>query len=44
MAILIGFAGALVILQPGFSEVSLGACLALASALSIAMAVLLVKK
>ena len=44
MAILIGFAGALIILQPGFSEVSLGAFLALASALSIAMAVLLVKK
>ena len=43
-AIVIGFAGALVILQPGFSEVSLGAFLALASALSIAMAVLLVKK
>ena len=44
MAILIGFAGALVILQPGFSEVSLSAFLALASALSIAMAILLVKK
>ena len=44
LAILIGFAGALVILQPGFSEVSVGALLALASSLSIAMAVLLVKK
>ena len=31
-------------MQPGFSEVSLGALLALASSLSIALAVLLVKK
>ena len=44
VAILIGFTGALVILQPGISEVSAGALLALASSLSIAMAVLLVKK
>ena len=44
LAILIGFTGALIILQPGISEVSAGALLALASSLSIAMAVLLVKK
>lgn len=44
MAILVGFCGALVILQPGFSEISLGAMLALAGALSIAFASLLVKK
>ena len=44
LAILIGFTGTLVILQPGFSEVSLGAVMALARSLSIALAVLLVKK
>ena len=44
MAILFGLFGALVILRPGFTEVSLGASLALASALTIALASLLVKK
>lgn len=44
MAIIIGFIGALIILQPGFTEISLGAILSLVSAFSIAMAVLLVKK
>jgi drug/metabolite transporter (DMT)-like permease len=44
MAILFGLFGALVILRPGFTEVSLGALLALASALTIALASLLVKK
>ncbi|MEK9800334.1 MAG: DMT family transporter [Alphaproteobacteria bacterium] len=44
MAILVGLVGALVILRPGFTEVSVGALLALASALTIALASLLVKK
>lgn len=44
IAIAFGFVGALIILQPGFTEISLGAMLALASAFSIAMASLIVKK
>ena len=44
IAILFGFVGALIILQPGFSEISYGAILALTSALAIAMASLFVKK
>lgn len=44
IAIIIGFCGALLILQPGISEVSLGAMLALVGSLCIAGASLLVKK
>lgn len=44
VAIIFGFVGALIILQPGFAEISLGAILALVSALTIAMASLIVKK
>ncbi|MDB2391202.1 DMT family transporter [Alphaproteobacteria bacterium] len=44
IAIIIGFGGALLILQPGISEISLGAMLALVGAVSIAGASLLVKK
>jgi len=44
MAIAVGFIGALIILRPGLVEVSLGAILALVSALSIAAASLVVKK
>jgi len=43
VAIVVGFFGALVILRPGFTEISPGALLALGGALSIAMATLLVK-
>lgn len=43
-AIAVGFLGTLIILQPGFTEISVGAMMALASALSIAMASLIVKK
>jgi drug/metabolite transporter (DMT)-like permease len=42
--IIVGFFGTLVILQPGFTEISFGAMMALASTLSIAMASLIVKK
>ena len=42
-AICIGLLGALIILQPGFVDVTLGALLALVSALTIAMASLIVK-
>ncbi len=42
--IVVGFFGTLIILQPGFTEISFGAMLALASTLSIAMASLIVKK
>lgn len=44
VAIAFGFVGALIILQPGFSEISIGAMLALAGTLAIAMASLIVKK
>jgi len=44
MAIAVGFVGALIILRPGLVDVSLGAILALVSALSIAAASLVVKK
>ena len=44
MAIAVGFVGALIILRPGLVDVSLGAMLALVSALSIAAATLIVKK
>ena len=44
MAIAVGFIGALIILRPGLVEVSLGAMLALVSALTIAAASLVVKK
>ena len=44
MAIAVGFVGALIILRPGLVEVSVGAILALVSALSIAAASLVVKK
>ena len=44
MAIAVGFVGALIILRPGLVEVSVGAMLALVSALSIAAASLVVKK
>lgn len=44
MAIAVGFIGALIILRPGLVDVSLGAMLALVSALSIAAATLVVKK
>ena len=43
-AIAVGFLGALVILRPGLVEVSTGAMLALISALTIAIASLIVKK
>ena len=42
--IIVGFFGTLIILQPGFTEISFGAVMALASTLSIAMASLIVKK
>ena len=42
--IIVGFFGTLIILQPGFTEISFGAMMALASTLSIAMASLIVKK
>ena len=42
--IIFGFFGTIVILQPGYTEISLGAIMALASTLSIAMASLIVKK
>ena len=42
--IIVGFFGTLIILQPGFNEISFGAVIALASTLSIAMASLIVKK
>jgi len=44
LAIGVGFLGTIIILQPGFTEISVGAILALVSALSIAMASLIVKK
>ena len=44
VAIGVGFIGALIILRPGFAEISTGAILALVSALSIAAASLIVKK
>ncbi len=40
----IGFVGALVVLRPGFEAVSLGAALALLSALAIAVSTLIVKR
>ena len=43
IAICIGFLGAIIILQPGFVELTLGTLLALVSALNIAMASLIVK-
>ena len=43
-AIAVGFLGALIILRPGLVEVSTGAMLALVSALTIAIASLIVKK
>lgn len=43
-AIAVGFIGALIILRPGLVEVSTGAMLALVSALTIAIASLIVKK
>ena len=43
-AIAVGFLGALIILRPGFVEISTGAMLALVSALTIAIASLIVKK
>jgi drug/metabolite transporter (DMT)-like permease len=43
-AIVVGFIGALIILRPGLVEVSTGAMLALVSALTIAIASLIVKK
>ena len=42
--IIVGFFGTLIILQPGFTEISFGAMMALASTISIAMASLIVKK
>ena len=42
--IIFGFFGTIIILQPGYTEISLGAIMALASTLSIAMASLIVKK
>ena len=42
--IIVGFFGTLIILRPGFTEISFGAMMALASTLSIAMASLIVKK
>tara|TARA_B100000902_G_scaffold351004_1_gene360715 strand:- start:183 stop:890 length:708 start_codon:yes stop_codon:yes gene_type:complete len=42
--IIVGFFGTIIILQPGFTEISFGAMMALASTLSIAMASLIVKK
>ena len=42
--IIVGFFGTLIILQPGFTEISFGAMMALASTLSLAMASLIVKK
>ena len=42
--IVVGFFGTLIILQPGFTEISFGAMMALVSTLSIAMASLIVKK
>ena len=44
VAIGFGFVGAMIILRPGFADISLGTMLALASALSIAGASLVVKK
>ena len=44
IAVMFGFVGALIILQPGFTEVSTGAILTLVSTLCIAMASLVVKK
>lgn len=44
IAVMFGFVGALIILQPGFNDISVGALLALTSAFSIAMASLIVKK
>ncbi len=44
VAIGVGFCGAIIILQPSFSGISIGALLALVSALTIAMASLIVKK
>ena len=43
IAICTGFLGAIIILQPGVVELTLGTFLALVSALSIAMASLIVK-
>lgn len=44
VAIAFGFVGAMIILRPGFADISIGTMLALASALSIAAASLVVKK
>jgi len=44
IAIIVGFCGTLLILQPGISDISVGAMLALVGALSVAGASLLVKK
>ena len=44
VAIAVGFVGAVIILRPGFVDISLGTTLALCSALSIAGASLVVKK
>ena len=44
IAIAVGFVGALIILRPGLVEISLGTMLALVSAVSIAAAILVVKK
>ena len=44
VAIGFGFVGAMIILRPGFADISIGTMLALASALSIAGASLVVKK
>ena len=44
MAVVVGLIGALIILRPGFSDISFGTILALASALSLAGAGLFIKK
>ena len=44
MALTLGFLGMLLILQPGVNEISTGSILALINALTIAIAVLIVKK
>lgn len=43
LAMLVGFSGAMIILRPGFTELSLGAYAAIFSALTMAFAVMMVK-
>ncbi len=43
-ALVIGFAGMLIVLRPGLTEISTGALLALVNALSIALTILIVKR